>query len=183
MTDRFHVCLPVSLGYEGGWSNNPKDPGGATMKGVTQATYDAFRHVHGLPLQSVRLIGTPELEAIYRHDFWNLISGDRLPPGIDLAVMDFAINSGASRAVKYMQAAAGLKGDDVDGDMGNISLSRIRGVNDRVALVNDFMDARLAFMKSAKDKKTGALLWPTFGGGWSKRVAAIREKSLQMLND
>jgi lysozyme family protein len=181
MTDQFSVCLPFSLAWEGGYVNNPKDPGGATMRGVTQRTYDGYRHVRGLPTQPVVKIATSELEAIYRHDFWNLISGDRLPSGINLAMLDFAINSGPSRAVRYMQSAVGLTGDDVDGDMGNITLSRILGVNDREGLLDDYMDARIAFMRSSRNRETGALLWPTFGKGWTNRVNSIKATALRLM--
>jgi lysozyme family protein len=54
----FERALQRVLAHEGGFSNHPKDPGGATMKGVTQATYDAWRKSEGLPPQSVKLISS-----------------------------------------------------------------------------------------------------------------------------
>ncbi|MCP8894345.1 hypothetical protein KYK29_05335 [Shinella daejeonensis] len=35
----FVACLNETLKWEGGWADHPKDPGGATMKGITLATF------------------------------------------------------------------------------------------------------------------------------------------------
>ena len=44
MKANFAICLPEMLKHEGGWADHPKDPGGATMKGVTLKT---FRRLNG----------------------------------------------------------------------------------------------------------------------------------------
>jgi len=51
--ENFSECLALVLQHEGGFVNDPKDPGGATMKGVTQAVYDDFRVKRNLAKQSV----------------------------------------------------------------------------------------------------------------------------------
>ena len=61
MKSNFERALAVVLRFEGGWSNHPRDPGGATMKGVTQKVYDRWRSKRGEPTQSVRTI--TEVEA------------------------------------------------------------------------------------------------------------------------
>ena len=115
MTDRFDTCLAETLKWEGGWSNHPRDPGGPTMRGIIQRVYDGWRDNHGLPRRSVREIADHELRDIYRRSYWDQVRGDELPPGVDLAVFDFAVNSGPARAAKYLQRVLGVK---VDGHIG-----------------------------------------------------------------
>lgn len=148
----YPACLAEVLKWEGGWSNNPKDPGGATMKGVTQAVYTAYRLKAGKATQSVKYITDTELQDIYRRGYWEAIDGDNLPAGVDLAVFDFAVNSGPARAVKYYE---GVKSGNPRGTI--------------MALC----DKRLMFLR-------GLGTWDTFGKGWSNRVAGVRSKALQM---
>ncbi len=62
----YAAALKRVLASEGGYSNHPEDPGGPTMKGVTQKVYDAYRERAGKARQSVRNISAAELQAIYR---------------------------------------------------------------------------------------------------------------------
>ena len=66
----FSDSLSMVLQFEGGFVDNPDDPGGATNQGVTQAVYDRFRAEHGLAIQSVRLIQSNEVAAIYQVEYW-----------------------------------------------------------------------------------------------------------------
>jgi hypothetical protein len=54
MKESFPAALAATLQYEGGYSNHPKDPGGATMRGVTQRVYDAWRRTAGSSLARSR---------------------------------------------------------------------------------------------------------------------------------
>lgn len=65
MVDEFQSSLQKVLVHEGGFSNHPKDPGCATMKGVTQRVYDEYRRSVGAPTWSVKNISSIELQAIY----------------------------------------------------------------------------------------------------------------------
>ena len=49
MLQNFQKALKLVLAHEGGWSDHPEDPGGATNFGVTQRVYDAFRRNRGNP--------------------------------------------------------------------------------------------------------------------------------------
>lgn len=161
MKENYAFCLKQVLKYEGGYSNHPSDPGGATMKGVTQATYDAWRVKRGLAVQSVRNISDEELQAIYRQEYWDKVRGDDLPAGVDLAVFDFAVNSGVSRASKYLQAIVGVPQDGVIGPQ---TLQATRAY-----VANAVTSKRLSFMQSLKT-------WSVFGKGWGSRIADIRSQ-------
>lgn len=166
---RFDRALAYVLVHEGGYVNHPRDPGGATNKGVTQAVYDDWRGRQGKAKRSVREIEADEVSAIYRRDYWDRVKGDELPSGLDYAVFDFAVNSGVNRAARFLQAVAGVA---QDGAIGPATLSAA-WAGDSSALINALCDKRLAFLK-------GLPTWSTFGKGWSARVAGVRQHALEM---
>lgn len=96
MKDNFAACLRLTLAYEGGWSDNPADPGGATMKGITLATYSAWLGKDATKAE-LKAIPQAHIEAIYRHEYWDKVRGDDLPAGLDLVAFDAAANSGVKR--------------------------------------------------------------------------------------
>ncbi len=92
----FERALDLVLSFEGGFVHDPRDPGGATNLGVTQAT---LARACGRPvsIDEVRALTRAEAGAIYRRLYWTAIRGDALPAGLDLAVFDCAVNSGPAR--------------------------------------------------------------------------------------
>lgn len=165
----YKEALAGVLKHEGGWANHPKDPGGATMKGVTQRVYDADRKRRGLPTRSVREITDGELQAIYRQQYWDRVQGDNLPPGVDYVVFDGAVNSGVAQSAKWLQRALGVR---VDGIIGNATLAACWDVQDHDKLIADVCERRMAFLRALKT-------WPTFGRGWTSRVNAVRTTGQQ----
>lgn len=166
----FGKSLAKVLVHEGGYVNDPVDPGGATNKGVTQAVYNSWRKSHGQESQSVRNLSVDEIAGIYKLLYWDRIRGDDLPSGVDYAVFDFAVNSGVNRAAKFLQAAVGVADDGVIGKQ-------------TLAAVNDFGAARtiealcakrLGFLKGLK------IFW-RFGKGWTRRVVDVRAAALGMV--
>jgi lysozyme family protein len=103
MTPDFDHALALVLKHEGGWSNHKADPGGATMRGITQRTYDTYRRGQGLPKQTVRDIATDELRDIYKSMYWDVIQADKLPPALALVAFDCAVNQGPARALEFLQ--------------------------------------------------------------------------------
>lgn len=165
----FGMCLSMVLVHEGGYVNDPVDPGGATNKGVTQAVYDGWRRSHGQLVQSVRGISVDEIAGIYRMLYWDRIRGDDLPSGLDYAVFDFAVNSGVNRAAKYLQAIAGVA---QDGLIGKGTLSAVAKLDTRKA-INTLCDRRTSFLRNLK------IFWK-FGKGWTRRVEEVRAVALSL---
>lgn len=159
----FDAALAEVLKDEGGYVNHPKDPGGATNKGVTQRVYDAYRARVGLPQLAVRLIGQNEVEAIYRASYWDLAKCGQLPAGVSYVVFDGAVNSGVKQSVKWLQRALGVRDDGIIGP----TTIAAAGAANPFSLIDKICDARLAFLKSLKT-------WSTFGRGWLKRVERVR---------
>lgn len=162
----YTACLRETLRWEGGYSDHPKDPGGPTMRGVTQRVYDGYRDRRGLPKQNVRKIGNAELQDIYRDQYWHAVHGDELPAGVDLAVFDFAVNSGPTRAIKSLQAWLGVK---VDGALGEVTLAAVRN-RTATSVIDGVCDRRMAFLRALPT-------WSTFGDGWTRRVSAVKQQA------
>ncbi len=175
MQSNFEKSLAYVLEHEGGYVNHPRDPGGATNRGVTQAVYDAYRKTRGRGQQSVKFISTYEVRAIYKFQYWDRVQGDHLPLGVDYAVFDFAVNSGVSRASKFLQAVLGVAQD------GQIGALTIASIGSPTTTINALCDRRMGFLRSLAN-------WLHFGRGWKKRVEGddpkkvdgVREVALEM---
>ncbi|TIV64144.1 MAG: hypothetical protein E5V86_16405, partial [Mesorhizobium sp.] len=160
MDRNFARSLSLVLKSEGGWSDNPADPGGATMKGVTLANFRRYVKADATKAD-LRRISDAQLAVVYRRFYWDALAGALLPDGIDYAVFDFAVNSGPGRAAKYLQAVLGVV---QDGRIGPATLAAA-GAKPAGVVIDALCDARLAFLEKLPT-------WPSFGRGWSARVAS-----------
>lgn len=170
MKNNFDSALEMVLVHEGGFSNNPRDPGGATMKGVT---FDTFKRFFGndQTVENLKNITTAQLGQIYRTGYWDACKCDDLPSGVDFAVFDLAVNSGPGTAGKFLQRAVGAT---ADGAIGPKTLERVALVS-AVDIINSVCDQRLAFMRSLST-------FSTFGNGWTRRVSEVRQQALNLAN-
>lgn len=172
----FEPTCNMTLGKEGGYSNHPKDPGGATNMGITHLTLAAWRKIDRATRAMVKSLTVQEAKAIYRANYWNAARCDDLPAGLDAAVFDFGVNSGVGRAVRMLQTelkARKLYTGAIDGLIGSKTLNAVRQINDVESLIDAYQDRRLAFLKRLKG-------WSTFGRGWERRVREVREFALKL---
>lgn len=167
-SSNFQACLRFTLKYEGGYVDHPDDPGGATNLGITIGVLQSWR---GNPVTKADVRALTKVEAgnIYKARYWNKVDGNRLPPGLDLAMFDYAVNSGPSRAAKALQRIAGVAADGIIGDDTLLAV-HARNSKDVIAAL---CDERLRFVKSLTT-------WRTFGKGWSARISAVRAAALRM---
>ena len=169
MIENFQKSLALMLAHEGGFSNDPHDPGGMTNLGVTRRAWEAYvgRQVDEAEMRAL----TPEIVApFYKARYWNPCKCDQLPLGIDYAVFDFAVNAGASRASKTMQSALGTAADGVVGPA-TIGVA-----------VNADPDHFLEKFSAAKEQFSRNL--PTFehfGKGWLRRVSEVKQTAEGMI--
>jgi lysozyme family protein len=177
MQTRFDQCLDEVLRHEGGYVDHPSDPGGATNMGITRKTLARWRQVSPwwkLDKGAVRGLERPEAARIYRASYWDVSRAGLLPTGLDLALFDFAVNSGPDRAVRALQAELGVV---ADGRIGPLTLDAVRrrATPDGVArLINALCDRRLAFLRALST-------FTVFGRGWTARVASVRKEALSAL--
>lgn len=181
MDATYKQALQLTLAHEGGYVNHPKDPGGATNFGVTQAVYNAYRKSINQPTRSVRFIDESEYSEIYAKNYWKKASCDRLPAGLDYAVFDYAVNSGVGRSVKDLQRTlndffdAGLAVDGIAG------ASTVQAACDaanagEVALIEAYCNRRMKFLRSLHT-------FGTFGKGWTRRVLGNKANATGDSND
>ena len=167
MRDNFDACLAITLREEGGWADDPHDPGGATMKGITIATFRQYKP--GATKADLRAISDTDVAHIYRHGYWDAMHCDELPTGLDLVAFDAAVNSGPHRSAALLQRALGVADDGVIGPATMAAAQSIYGP----AAIERAIGFRLSFLKGLKT-------WPRFGAGWSARCERIRVKALGM---
>ncbi|MBQ0708191.1 MULTISPECIES: glycoside hydrolase family 108 protein [unclassified Ochrobactrum] len=168
MKSNFQKVMPYIFSEEGGYVNNPADPGGATNMGITIATLSAWEG-HRVSPEDVKNLTQATATKIYQAQFWNKIDGDSLPSGIDYAVFDFAVNSGPGRAAKMLQGILGVPEDGV------IGAKTVAATNQRSAdeVINALCDARASWLK-------GLSTASTFGKGWLARVERVRARALTL---
>jgi lysozyme family protein len=164
----FDNRLPVVLRHEGGFVQHPRDPGGATKFGITRDTLTRSRG-RRVSVDDVRNLTEAEAGGIYRRFYWDAVRGDELPPGLDLAVFDLAVNSGPSRAVRMLQSVLGI---EADGLVGPSTLKAARRANAEDA-IRRLTRARLGFLARLPS-------WPVFGRGWRRRALAIEQEALRL---
>lgn len=148
----FDQAFERLIGHEGGYVNDPRDPGGETKFGISKRSYPA-EDIKGLTLERAK--------AIYRRDFWGVAGCDAVPGPMKFDLFDMAVNSGPVTAIKTLQRSAGVT---PDGLLGPITLQALNSTP-APRLVARFNGHRLDFMT---DLKT----WSVFGKGWAKRVAS-----------
>ncbi len=165
--ETFEMVKPYLLAHEGGYVDHPRDPGGATNFGITIGTLSNWRG-RKVSKREVKELTREEAMQIYKAQYWDTIRADELPAGVDYCCYDYSVNSGPSRSAKELQRVVGAS---VDGVVGLETLTKVQSCGKSPSeIVNEICDRRLAFMKRLRT-------WPTFGKGWSRRVADVRSKA------
>jgi len=164
----FARALTAVLKHEGGFSDHKDDPGGATNKGITIATYRAYVKKGG-SVQDLKNITDLEVATVYRKHYWDAVKGDALPSGVDYAVFDLAVNSGPRRAITMLQKTVGAT---ADGAIGPETMSAVLA-HTPGSVVDQLCAKRLAWLKTLST-------WKTFGKGWSSRVNGVRKLGMEM---
>jgi lysozyme family protein len=150
----FDTAFEKLIGHEGGYSNNPHDPGGETKFGISKRSYPAL---------DIAALTLAEAKAIYRRDYWDRAQCDRLPPDLAFDLFDAAVNSGIGQAIRWLQRSVGVADD---GYVGPLTLGALTRDGDLSAVQARFNGHRLAFMTSLST-------WQTFGKGWARRIASV----------
>lgn len=108
----FQKAVALILKHEGGYVNDPRDPGGETNFGISKRAY---------PNEDIRGLTRERAAALYHRDYWQAIRGDELPFPLALVTFDMAVNAGVGAAVRHLQEALAVP---VDGKLGPQTIAK-----------------------------------------------------------
>lgn len=145
----FDTAFARLIDSEGGYTNNPTDPGGETKYGISKRSY---------PNEDIAGMTLDRAKEIYLRDFWSPLG--EAHPAIKFQAFDFAVNSGIQTALRKLQAAIGVADD---GHWGPVSAAKLASLDLNDVLMK-FAAERLLFMASLST-------WSEFGRGWVRRIA------------
>lgn len=154
MQSTYEKAIAQILRDEGGYTNDPKDPGGPTNWGITLHDAQTYWKANATA-EDVKEMPQSVADSIYLAHYANPINYNSLPAGVDYAILDYAVNSGVARALKTLHAVQDL---------------------DPSTTVNRIYDERLNFLKSLPT-------WNHFGKGWESRCVRGRTFALSLIND
>lgn len=155
----FDSALAFVLEWEGGYVNDPDDPGGETKYGISKRAY---------PDLDIASLTKEAAASIYRQDYWKACRCDDLPPPLAFMLFDAAVNQGVKGAIKALQRALRV---DPDGILGPTTMTALHG-RDRLWLLREFGVARaLRYFGTGNFEK--------YGKGWMSRLFAAYEAALK----
>tara|TARA_R110001632_G_scaffold168787_1_gene287636 strand:- start:639 stop:1148 length:510 start_codon:yes stop_codon:yes gene_type:complete len=169
MENNFDKSLKILLKHEGGYVNHPKDPGGETNLGVTKRVYQEWGGS-----KNMKDLTQEDVAPIYKNNYWDRCKCDHLPSGLDLAVFDWAVNSGTGRAAKNLQAMIGTVSD------GGIGPNTLKTLNEYIEhhglerVIEEYKNVRQDFYESLST-------FDTFGKGWTRRNNETAEIAMEMI--
>lgn len=145
----FETAVEFILKHEGGLSDDAQDSGGLTKWGISQRAY---------PDLDIRNLTREAAIQLYKTDYWDKCRCSELPHGLDLLVMDSAVNQGPAAAIRMLQRAVKTKVDGIIGPT-TISVTTAAGKAGIVAYA-----ARRMYQYGLHPK------FSHFGNGWSQRL-------------
>lgn len=163
----FDIALKHVLAMEGGWTDDPYDPGGPTNKGITLAV---FARECGIDVTSqtvpdlksaLRSIPHTLVRDIYAKRYWQPAQCPSLRASLALMHFDASINHGVTTAAQMLQEALAV---EADGEIGPITIATARKASLPTVL------ARYADIRRARYRALSHF-W-RFGRGWLRRVDA-----------
>ncbi len=167
----FEAALVHVLEMEGGFTDDPDDPGGPTNKGITLAVF--ARHMgravldatRGDLVDRLRRIEPAVVREIYAARYWRPSRAGEMAPALALMHFDASVNHGLTGAAKLLQQALNRRSAqlDVDGEIGHLTMAAARAADTR-RLVEDYAVARRERYRALPH------FWK-FGRGWLNRVA------------
>lgn len=173
----FEDALRHVLEMEGGFSDDPHDPGGATNRGIT---IGVFAKWIGTPLdersrpklvQRLKKIPDSMVREIYETRYWHPAGCDSMPAPLAFLHFDAAVNHGVGAAIRMLQQAVGT---EADGEIGPATRAAITGMPLRTSLVR--------YAELRRERYRALPHFWRFGRGWLKRVDLTLAESARLLH-
>ena len=174
----FAERIKYILAHEGGYVNNPNDPGKETNKGITIAVWqkNAQSLLNIEPTSAnLKVITDAQAAVIYKALYWDKIQAEDIVDGdIRYLLFDFFVNAGGN-AVKVIQKTLNQLGNNLsnDGVIGDSTINAINNTNS-VQLYNNFKANRQQYYNNLAIRSTKMA---TFLNGWTNRVNNFKNKT------
>lgn len=153
----FKQAVNIVIELEGGYVNDPIDPGGETNWGISKRSY---------PDLDIANLSKGHAKDIYRRDYWNACMCDGLPESLRLMVFDCAVNQGVSYASRLLQRLVKAKEDGV---IGPLTLAQIPEFNEP-RLLERYATERLKRYQENRN-------FFRYGKGWTHRLLVVSIKT------
>jgi len=147
----FDAAIERVLAHEGGYVNNPADPGGETQWGISKRSY---------PNVNIKALTRDGAKQLYKSDFWDPVASKIEDSALVFQVLDAAINHGMDNAVRFLQRALGVADDGHFGPLGQAALA-----------MADIHDVHLLYLAERLEFWCKLKTFDTFGRGWTRRGA------------
>ena len=173
MIENFEASFDHLIKSEGGYVWDKDDSGGETNLGVTKGAWSSYLGREIEPGE-MKALTVNDVKPFYKKMYWDKLSCDSLPNGVDYAVFDFGVNAGTGRSAKFLQRAVGAV---VDGAIGPATLGKVKAM-DSDALLKAFSNQKNAFYNSIVENN------PTQSKclkGWLNRVASVQTTAESMM--
>ena len=149
----FEKAIAFVLNEEGGYSNDPLDPGGETNYGISKRAH---------PQVDIKNLTLEEAESIYKYLYWDACRCESLPPRLALVVFDSAVNQGVRTAIKMLQAAIGTV---QDGIIGPATIERANGTDENSIITKFIIERVMRYTLSSS--------FLVYGRGWIGRTMRV----------
>lgn len=152
-SDAFRKAVALILKHEGGYVNDPRDPGGETNFGISKRSY---------PHEDIARLTVERATELYFRDYWTAVRGEDLPAPLALVTFDMAVNAGVGAAVRLLQKTVGAT---VDGKMGPETITKAASLNDPAAAARRLSRRRIRYYASLSNWAIDA-----YADSWTQRT-------------
>ena len=149
----FETAIAFVLSEEGGYSNDPNDPGGETNFGISKRAH---------PNVDIKNLTQDEAESIYKYLYWDACRCESLPPKLAIIVFDSAVNQGVGTAIKMLQASIGTI---QDGIVGPATIERANATDENTIITKFITERVLHYTLSSS--------FLLYGRGWISRTMRV----------
>ncbi len=153
----FEKAFGIILDWEGGYVNDPGDPGGETKFGISKRSY---------PNVKINELTREDAADIYKRDFWDACKCDEFPPPVAILLFDAAIQHGQETAIKMLQNVVNVS---ADGIVGRKTILTVNGKSPAY-IARELSLSRMMLYTSNKN-------WSLYGKGWTRRLLDIYNKA------
>lgn len=170
----FELALDFTLEWEGGQVDHVDDLGGRTNRGITQATYDAWRDSQNKPRADVYRLSQFEAIRIYQSRYWQLGAlSEQLDDALEIVHFDTCVMHGVWGGVIFLQELFALWQDAIYGPKTKAALL----ANNSFATALKYCDNRIAYRyRRVKEDPSQKV----FLQGWLRRDRALKDYCLRI---